>query len=259
MAVYMIIETQVKDHELYAKYIEKAYGVIIKHGGRYIVRGGRVITFSGNWNPERVVVIEFDSVEDVKKCFQSSEYAELAPLREEAVQGQAIIVEGFSEGQDLLQQVPDRVQKGSVSVPDRVKRMNETEYFAVLATDDDGCPYTSLVAYAITPDLKNIIFTTPRGTRKYKNILNSEHVALLIDNRQKTHKNIMETEAVTATGIARPVRRGKTWELYARIFLKKHPEFDDFVRSATTAIIAVDVAQYVHVGRFQTVTLWDCR
>ncbi|MEI6153894.1 MAG: pyridoxamine 5'-phosphate oxidase family protein, partial [Deltaproteobacteria bacterium] len=81
------------------------------------------------------------------------------------------------------EQVPSIVQKGSVSVPERLNELNRTEFFAVLATDSNGHPYTSLVAYAITPDLKKVLFATPKGTRKYKNILNSEHVALLIDNR----------------------------------------------------------------------------
>jgi len=155
-------------------------------------------------------------------------------------------------------QVPSVVQKGSVSVPERLKEFNRTEFFAVLATDNNGHPYTSLVAYAITPDLKKVLFATPKGTRKYENILNSEHVALLIDNRRKSNKNLMGTEAVTITGIARPVRRGKVWEEYVQIFLKKHPDFEDFMVSASTAIIAVDVVQCVHAGKFQTVTVWDC-
>ena len=155
-------------------------------------------------------------------------------------------------------QVPSVVQKGSVVVPERLKEFNRTEFFAVLATDNNGHPYTSLVAYAITPDLKKVLFVTPKGTRKYKNILNSEHAALLIDNRPKSNKNLMSTEAVTITGIARPVRRGKIWEEYAQIFLKKHPDFEDFIRSASTAIIAVEAVQCVHVSKFQTVTVWDC-
>jgi heme iron utilization protein len=158
------------------------------------------------------------------------------------------------------EQVPSAVQKGFISVPERLKEFNRTESFAVLATvdTDNGRPYTSLVAYAITDDLRRVLFTTPKGTRKYKNILNSEHVALLIDNRQKSNKNIMVTEAVTITGIARPVRRGKVREEYVQIFLKKHPDFEDFTRSATTAIIVLDIVQCIHVGKFQTVTVWDC-
>ncbi len=158
----------------------------------------------------------------------------------------------------LNERIPHRVKKGLTQVPERLKKLNETEFFAVLATDDNGRPYTSLVAYAITPDLKKVIFTTPKRTRKYKNILNSEHVALLIDNRPKTNKNVMGTEAVTITGVARPVRKGKAKDELIRIFLGKHPDFEDFVKSASTAIVAVDVVQCIHVGKFQTITVWNC-
>ena len=158
----------------------------------------------------------------------------------------------------MNEQVPHKVKKGSIQVPDRLRELNETEFFAVLATDDNGRPYTSLVAYAITPDLKKVIFTTPKGTRKYKNILNSKHVALLIDNRPKQNKNVMSTEALTITGTAQPVKRGKTRKEFEQIFLEKHPDFEDFVKSATTAIITVDITQCIHVGEFQTITVWDC-
>ena len=157
------------------------------------------------------------------------------------------------------EQIPKEVQKGSVIVPERLKELNKTELFAVLATDDSGHPCVSLVAFAIVPDLKSIIFATPKKTRKYKNILNSEHVALLIDKRPEPGKNLMEAEAVAITGIARPVRRGRVRDEYSHVFLEKHPDFEDFIASATTAIIAVDVVQCVHVGRFQAITVWDCK
>lgn len=156
------------------------------------------------------------------------------------------------------EKIPDKVKKGSIPVPDRLKRLNETEYFAVLATIENDRPYTSLVAYAVTPDLKKVVFTTPKDTRKYKNIINSGYVALLIDNRLKSDKNLMNTEALTITGAAKPLRRGKIRDEYIRIFLEKHPDFEEFIKSATTAIIAVDIAQCVHVSEFQTITVWDC-
>jgi len=155
-------------------------------------------------------------------------------------------------------QIPSKVKKGAIPVQDRLKKLNETEHFAVLATIDNGRPYTSLVAYAVTPDLKKFVFTTPKDTRKYKNILNSGYVALLIDNRLKSDNNLMNTEAMTITGIAKPLRRGKIRDEYSRIFLEKHPDFEEFIKSATTAIIAVDITQCVHVSEFQTITVWDC-
>jgi heme iron utilization protein len=159
----------------------------------------------------------------------------------------------------MSDQLPQKIKKGSISVAERLQRFNETEYFAVLATQDIAVPYTSLVAYAVTPDLKRLVFSTTRGTRKYKNILNAHGVALLIDNRPRGNKGLMKAEAITVLGIARPVRKGKLWGELTKIFLNKHPDFEGFIKAPSTVLMAVEIAQCVHVGRFQTVTTWDVK
>ena len=54
---------------------------------------------------------------------------------------------------ELKRAIPDRVRKGTVSVADRVSALDKICPHAVLATDAAGQPYTSLVAYALTPDM----------------------------------------------------------------------------------------------------------
>jgi len=94
MSVYLMIEIEVKDRDLYAQYVEKVPAIIEKHGGRYLARGGKVTSLMGGWNPERVILIEFDGVEQIHKCFQSPEYLEIGPLRERSTASKSIIVEG---------------------------------------------------------------------------------------------------------------------------------------------------------------------
>jgi uncharacterized protein (DUF1330 family) len=95
MSVYMIIEIKVKDAEVYAEYVENVRAVVEEHGGRYLVRGGVVTPLSGDWNPERMIVIEFETAEQVRRCFNSAEYLELAPLREQSAVSRAIVVDGL--------------------------------------------------------------------------------------------------------------------------------------------------------------------
>ena len=71
MSVYMIIEIQIKDNELYAEYVAKVPEVIAKYDGRYLARSGQVTPLSGNWNPERIIIIEFETIEHLRKCFGS--------------------------------------------------------------------------------------------------------------------------------------------------------------------------------------------
>jgi nitroimidazol reductase NimA-like FMN-containing flavoprotein (pyridoxamine 5'-phosphate oxidase superfamily) len=155
------------------------------------------------------------------------------------------------------EQIPVKTQKGAAAIPERMKALNVEEYFAVLATDDSHRPYTSLVAYALTPDTKKIIFATPKKTRKYTNIISSANVSLLIDNRSKRKKNLLATEAITIIGLAKPIRKGKAWDEFAKIFLMKHPDLEEFINFSTTALMAIDIAQCVHVSRFQTVSVLD--
>jgi hypothetical protein len=103
-----------------------------------------------------------------------------------------------------------------------------------------------------------MIFATPRKTQKFRNILQARDVSLLIDNRSKMgKKGIMEAEAITVVGVARPLKRGKAWEEMAAMFLKKHPGLEEFIRADTTALVIVETLRCIHVGRFQTVSVWD--
>jgi len=94
MSVYMIVEITVKDSELYSKYVDQVREIVEKHRGRYLARGGKVTPLSGNWNPERIILIEFEADEQLQKCFGSPDYREIALLREQSTTSKSIIVEG---------------------------------------------------------------------------------------------------------------------------------------------------------------------
>ncbi len=152
--------------------------------------------------------------------------------------------------------IPERTSRGTVSVPERLRFLNETEHHAVLATESGGQPLTSLVAYALTDDLKGALFVTPKKTRKYTNILANGRVALLIDTRTNTDRAYLEAEAVTMIGMARSVRKGKRRDMLIATFLRKHPRLAEFANSPSTAIILIEARRYIHVGRFQSVSEW---
>jgi heme iron utilization protein len=155
------------------------------------------------------------------------------------------------------QLIPLKTQKGSAEIPERLTAFNAHEFFAVLATVDGRQPYTSLVAFALTSDMKRIIFATPKNTRKYTNIIHSANVALLIDNRSNKKKSLMEKEAITIIGTAKPARKGSARDELAKTLIMKHPDLEAFINSSTTALMVVDIVKCIHVGRFQTVSVLD--
>lgn len=93
--VYFIVTTyfEGKNEGSYAEYIEKVKPIVEKHGGRYLTRSEQVTALSEKWTPQRVIVIEFDSREQLDTCFSSEEYRAISYLRENSVDARAIIVE----------------------------------------------------------------------------------------------------------------------------------------------------------------------
>jgi uncharacterized protein (DUF1330 family) len=74
-----------------------AVPIITQYGGRYLVSGGKTVPLSGAWNPERLIVIEFGSLDRPQKCFASEEYKRIAPLWLGSTSSRSIIAEGSPE------------------------------------------------------------------------------------------------------------------------------------------------------------------
>lgn len=94
MSVYMIIDLKVTDPETYVEYVEKVPETVKEYGGRYLARGGKVTTLSGDWYPERIIVIEFPTFDHLKDWAMSREQIPLSEIRRKSTESRAIVVEG---------------------------------------------------------------------------------------------------------------------------------------------------------------------
>jgi uncharacterized protein (DUF1330 family) len=95
MPVYVIIDITVVDQGLYEQYVAQVPAVVEQYGGRYLVRGGEVKTLAGGWLPERIVVLEFESLDQAQEYLTSPENLALADLQEKSITARAIIVQGY--------------------------------------------------------------------------------------------------------------------------------------------------------------------
>jgi hypothetical protein len=138
----------------------------------------------------------------------------------------------------------------------RIASLVHNRPYGVLCTQSQSQPYGSLVALAATDDLKDFVFSTPITTRKYRLLSECDHVALLIDNRSGSPAELMEVEAVTATGRAHLVPPGPDFEDWASLLIERHPHLAAFVRAESSALFRVEVVRYFHVCRFQEVCQW---
>ncbi len=93
MVAYWIARVRVTDAERYGKYAELAGPAIAKHGGRFLARGGPVVTLEGEEYP-RNVVVEFPSVEAAQTCYNSPEYQEAVSHARGASDRLLCVVEG---------------------------------------------------------------------------------------------------------------------------------------------------------------------
>ena len=94
MAAYVFAQIEVTDAGLYEEYRKQVLPVVTQYGGRFIVRGGKVDSKEGGWKPERMIALEFPSMEQAQKWYHSPEYAPLITLRKRASKGKLILVEG---------------------------------------------------------------------------------------------------------------------------------------------------------------------
>jgi uncharacterized protein (DUF1330 family) len=94
MSAYVLARINVTNPEQYAEYIKRSPAAIAAFGGRFLARGGRTVTIEGPEAEGRIVVLEFDSVEQAVACFQSPLYAEAKQYRLGAAKMHLIAVEG---------------------------------------------------------------------------------------------------------------------------------------------------------------------
>ena len=120
--------------------------------------------------------------------------------------------------------------------------------FAVLATMSNQQPYSNLVAFAVSDDLRHIVFATYRNTQKYHNILSNDRVALLIDTRSNNLSDFIEALAVTVLGVASELN-GDSNDKLVQSYLDKHPSLGEFLQRPDTAIIKVLLTDYI-LARF---------
>jgi uncharacterized protein (DUF1330 family) len=94
MAGYIIVDVQITDPEAYERYKAAVPATLAAYGGKFLVRGGRAETLEGDWEPHRIVMLEFESMEKAKAWWSSQEYAAPKQLRQSASLTKMIVVEG---------------------------------------------------------------------------------------------------------------------------------------------------------------------
>lgn len=95
MAGYIIVDVRITDREAYERYKASVPATLDAYGGKFLVRGGRAEILEGEWEPNRLVILEFESVERARAWWGSQDYAAPKQLRQSASVTNMIVVEGI--------------------------------------------------------------------------------------------------------------------------------------------------------------------
>ncbi|HEY3992648.1 MAG TPA: DUF1330 domain-containing protein [Ktedonobacteraceae bacterium] len=94
MAAYFIVDVNVEDPTTYEEYRKLVNPTLELYGGKFLVRGGAVETIEGDWQPQRLVILEFENTEHFKRWYYSPEYSAAREIRFRASHARAVLVQG---------------------------------------------------------------------------------------------------------------------------------------------------------------------
>jgi hypothetical protein len=133
-----------------------------------------------------------------------------------------------------------------------LRKLLEDQLLGVLGTHSEGGPYTSLVGFAATPDLKHLLFATGRSTRKIANLVADARASMLVDSRTNRASDFTDSAAATAVGVVEEIGDDERADL-EDLFLAKHPQLESFLRSPSCKFLRLRVSVYMVVTQFQHV------
>jgi uncharacterized protein (DUF1330 family) len=84
MPAYVVSRLTIHDRAAFERYLAEAPQTVDRFGGKYLFRGGDVVALEGGWEDERLVILEFESVEATMGWYRSAEYQRLRQLRKNA-------------------------------------------------------------------------------------------------------------------------------------------------------------------------------
>ncbi len=103
--ILMVLDITAHDSLQYQQYRLKVEPLIEKFGGKYLVRSGgmafdtkperKIIPIEGNWNPDRFIIVQWNSMEELQAFANSEEYRAVADLREKSANTKSIIVKEY--------------------------------------------------------------------------------------------------------------------------------------------------------------------
>jgi Pyridoxamine 5'-phosphate oxidase len=136
------------------------------------------------------------------------------------------------------------------SLRQTLRALFTSQKLAVLATYGNKQPYCSLMAFAVSDDLKCIVVATKKHSQKFANIQVHPAVSLLVDNRKNQIDDFQQAIAVTILARASEPAPAE-YEPFLNLYLFKHPYLRGFCHSPDCSLLKLAVERYLVVSSFR--------
>ncbi len=97
MAAYVIAHVDVTDPVEYLEYIRMSPTSIKAYGGKFLARGGETQVLEGDWQPKRLVILEFPSATQARLWWESADYAPARAKRHATSTSELILIDGVPD------------------------------------------------------------------------------------------------------------------------------------------------------------------
>ena len=98
MAAFILADVDVSDMEKYrdSGYLENTPKIAARFGGKYRARGGEMRRLEGDWQPVRMVIIEFPDMQQLLAFYKSEEYQPWIKVRQELATSRIVAIDGIA-------------------------------------------------------------------------------------------------------------------------------------------------------------------
>jgi len=100
---FVILDVAIRDVERYLTYMDRVTPALEAAGGRYLARGGALTVYEGDWQPPRIVLMEFPSQQAWESFYYGASYEGIKEIRDEVSTGRMVGVEGLPPGVPAIQ------------------------------------------------------------------------------------------------------------------------------------------------------------
>lgn len=95
MSTYVVFDVEIRDAARFAEFMQGVKQAIEAAGARYLARGGAHQVWEGDWQPRRIVLLEFPSAAAWEAFYNGPVYQGLKTIRDQCSSARLVSFEGL--------------------------------------------------------------------------------------------------------------------------------------------------------------------